>query len=141
REEQAVTHTDIGSTHFSLGEFEKAAEQYKAALDLWRASKNRAEETATLIKIGTVCLAWGRRTQARKRTDQAVEYYNSALKAWREAGNPEGEIATLLDIGSAYYSLRSYQKAVETYQDALNKPDLPLRDRATALTNLGSAHN
>jgi predicted ATPase/tetratricopeptide (TPR) repeat protein len=77
-----------------MGDYAKAANRLRAALDVFRAHSDRVYEAIALNALGVVA------TRLR-RPDQAVEWYSAALAIERETGNRRREVMVLSNLGDA----------------------------------------
>src|SRR5256714_4815919 len=111
-----------------------AVEKYQEALGLWRASGDRASETAALATLGLTL-------QLLHQHEKAIEVYGQALALLRESGARAEEGSLLYNIGTAQFFLGRFDKAAENYERAL-AVERAFKDRdaeSNTLAYLGAA--
>src|SRR2546423_229463 len=112
-----------------------AVEKYQEALGLWRASGDRASETAALATLGLTL-------QLLHQHEKAIEVYGQALALLRETGASAEEGSLLYNIGTAQFFLGRFDKAAESYERALTV-ERAFKDRdaeGNTLAYLGAAY-
>ncbi len=102
---EALCHDRIALIHSAQGEWRAELESLNKAVDLYRASKDRAGEAAILARAG---VAYGRVDDFPRMLESA----NQALPIFRTLGNLAAEITTLAEISGAYSGLGDYEKAL-----------------------------
>lgn len=112
-----LAHNNLGEAYKSRGEFEKAAEQYQAAL---RFDPDLSEARNNLANILIV----------KGQSDRAISEYQKALTLKPESADGH------YNLGLAYDAKGQFDKAIAEYQAALKlKPDYP-----EAHNNLGTTY-
>ncbi|HMK37310.1 MAG TPA: CHAT domain-containing protein [Desulfomonilaceae bacterium] len=119
---QKDAHAKLGQTHYFIGEYKKAAQQYSKALELVRLHGTPREKGRVLHHLTAV---WT--TLAEYRT--AEQYGRESLQAFEQAGDAEGVATVYNDLGLLEENRGRFKKALENYQKALdaNKEQNQLR--------------
>jgi tetratricopeptide (TPR) repeat protein len=106
-----------GNDYYRQGEYDKAIESYKEAIEL------KPDDAAAYYNLGNAYNDLGEYAQA-------IESYKKAIKL-----KPD-DVAAYYNLGNAYYNRSEYAKAIESYHKAIElKPD-----DADAYNNLGNAY-
>lgn len=101
-----------GKQWYRGGDYPKALDCLKEALQITREIGDRAGEGTMLNNIGRVYDSLGQ-------YQEVLGYYNKALPIVKEIGDRAGEGATLNGIGGVYRSLGQFQEALRYYNQAL----------------------
>jgi tetratricopeptide (TPR) repeat protein len=109
---KASSAGNLGTTYYSLGDYQKAIEYYEQALVIAHEIGNRRGEGAWLGNLGSAYRDLGQ-------VEKAIEYYKQALVIAREIGDRSGEGADLANLGVAYSDLGQVEKAIKYYKQAL----------------------
>ena len=135
RFEEARVLDAIGRARFDAGDARLARKDFDAALEIFRALRNRRGEGIALSNLGNAYAALG---DARK----AIECYEQALLIARELGDRYAVGRILGNLGSAYAALGDAPKAIEFYERALliAREIGDRRAEGNALGNLGVAY-
>ncbi len=133
KQEIALNLGSFGAAYQTLGEWQKAFDSFSNALVIRRETKHIRGEAMSLFRIGNLFQNSGDDVRA-------LDYFQDALILIRRdtmAGTFEADI--LESIGKAYLSQKEYQKALESFQKALNlaKTGKSKRREAAILSNLG----
>lgn len=108
----AATLNSTGMVHASLGEADRANEQYKQALAITREIGNHTGEAVILGNLASVYAAMGD-------FPRASAYCAQALVIVREVGDRSAEGTLLNRLGSAYIQLGEPRHGVEQFEQAL----------------------
>src|SRR5262249_29393880 len=110
----AMARTRLGLAFVlqSIGESQKAIEQYEQALPVLRGS-DRNREAITLNGMGYCYASLGD-------TQMALEYCNEALSIQEKAGRIREAAATLNNIGNVYVQMGEQRRALEYFERALS---------------------
>lgn len=100
-----------GGAYEMLGDFEKAHDDFSAALNAARAEQDRDEEWQALIELGKL---WASRDYAK-----AGEYYQTSLTLAREMGESSKIASSLNRIGNWHSNLDRPREAIPSHQEAL----------------------
>jgi CHAT domain-containing protein/Flp pilus assembly protein TadD len=113
-----------------------AIKKYEEALPLYRAVRDRRNESTALHNTGYIYYLLGEK-------QKALEYYAQVLPLLRAIGDRGGEATTLSNIGKVYSSLGEIQKALDYYRQALEfRRALGDRDgEAMTLSEIGRAYD
>ena len=109
---QAITLTNIGAAHLSLGDPQRALEYLKQALSLAQGGQSRPEEAQALTVLAAVSSALGNK-------QQALEYLHRALALWRAIGERQGESSALIRMGRIYREQGDPRLALKYLEEAL----------------------
>jgi CHAT domain-containing protein len=101
------------STHWQLGQLQRALELYNRALEVSQSAKDRREEAATRSSVAVLYGDMGRPQEARN-------YYEQVLKLWEEIGDVFLTAKSHNNLGFAYALLGEPRKALEHYNAALS---------------------
>jgi ATP/maltotriose-dependent transcriptional regulator MalT/two-component SAPR family response regulator len=107
-----MVHHDLGVGYELLGDLERAARHYQAALHNWRQIGNPGPWANTLNSLGVIHYLRGE-------YDQALRLLNQALAKVQEAGNLRVEAAIWASLGDVYRDLGAYEQAREAYADGV----------------------
>lgn len=130
---QGIKNTlyDIGSTHLSLGDYEKALDYFLRDLSLSKATADRREQSYALQGLGMVYDSWGKK-------EKALTHYLGALSFYRAEKDLRGEADTLNLIGQLQEGQGQRREALGQYLKALSlsrQAEYPYGE-ATTLYNL-----
>jgi tetratricopeptide (TPR) repeat protein len=95
-----------------VGNFQRAAAQYQAALGTYRDVNDVRGEWRVLDDLGRLAVKQGD-------TTEAVTRYQDAFKVAQRAGLREGQVSALEHTAAAYRGAKDYEKATQYYQQAL----------------------
>ncbi len=109
---QADTHYQLGKTWWALDEKERALEELEAALPLYQASGNQAQQAQCLHHL---CAEH----RSRNKLDSALDQCREALRLWEGVGDRLGTAATAHELGFVYRSLNMGHQALTLYDRAL----------------------
>ena len=110
---EALTLTDIGLTHTSLGEEEQALSLYNQALPLLKAVGHRSGQARTLHSIGLAYASLGEH-------EKALSFFNQALPIRKIVGDRPGQGLTLNHIGLTLKDLDQPQLAIAFLKNSVN---------------------
>jgi len=98
----------LGETYRSFGEYQRALEGFKRALEIARVSGDKKNEAVTLISIGETYYYLSD-------YQKALDYLNLALPAYRAIGGDRmgGSAWALLDLGRVSEAIGERRKAIE----------------------------
>ena len=129
---EAAQWSNLGHTFYARGDFKKAAEYHRKALDLFESVGDRA---AAANQWG--CL--GHTFFGETKFEEAIEAYERAAQLEEELGEPRKAVQRLASVGHSLYAQRkvdlaiqSFKKALERYRD-LGDPE----GEAAQISNLG----
>ncbi|MBX3000578.1 MAG: CHAT domain-containing protein [Caldilineaceae bacterium] len=107
----AVTLTNLGLSHLSMNQLERALVHFEESLPLYQALGNRYGEAWAFNNMGVVYF---------RRFDypSALDSYERALTIWREDVDPFGLGTTLSNLGSLLYAQADYAQAIIYYEEA-----------------------
>jgi CHAT domain-containing protein/tetratricopeptide (TPR) repeat protein len=111
--EEGTTLHNMGFTHETLGEGQRALDLYHQALPLFRAVKHHTGEGFALENSGRIY-------KNRGEVSRALDYYLQALTAFRAARNQPREAIALANIALIHSESGENQKAIDYYQQSLN---------------------
>jgi tetratricopeptide (TPR) repeat protein/predicted Ser/Thr protein kinase len=139
REGEASASIDLGEVYRQKGEYPRAREFAQSARSLCEKLQNEFEGLRALKLLGDILASEGDLEQARRT-------YEQILSTSGEIRNNRLVAQTLMNIGVSYHRGGELTKAAEYYERSLQQArrygeyrDWPmLRERAQALTNLGS---
>ena len=126
---------NLGTTYYSLLEYQRAIDYYERALTSFVGIGDRAGEATSLNNLGN-CY------RSLSEYQRAIDYYEQALTIFVDIDACAGEAAILGNLGNCYESLLEYQRAIDYYEQAL-AIFADTGDRtgeATCLNNLGLCH-
>jgi len=109
---KSLSAGNLGSTYYSLGDYQKAIEYYEQALVISREIGDRHADGIRRGNLGNVYMDLGQ-------VEKAIEYYEQALVISREIGNRRGEGNRLGNLGNAYRDKGQVEKAIEYHEQAL----------------------
>jgi len=156
---EVITHNNIGSIHYHLGEYPLAIKSHQQALSLvdriheqnvisspffqlaLAITKDKDAQIFRSLKALSLSLI-GRVYDAQGQYQQALEYYQQSLNISRQMSDRYGEGTALSNIGSVYNSQNNSQ-ALNYYQQALAIRE-QIGDRngiAYSLNSLGLYYN
>lgn len=129
----ATSYRNIGVNHSVDSDYEKALENYEAAM---KATKNKKIISKILRGTGLIYTY-------QSNYQKAIDYDMRALKMSEEVNDQKGIAAVLSNIGIVYYDLKDFRKAIAFYEKArtINKKmgnDVYLSNN---LGNLGNAYS
>jgi CHAT domain-containing protein/lipopolysaccharide biosynthesis regulator YciM len=133
KQEIALNLGSLGAAYQTIGEWQKAFDSFSKALTIRRETKHIRGEAMSLFRIGNLFLNSGDELRA-------LDYFQEALILIRRdtmAGNFEADI--LESIGKVNLAQKEYQKALESFQKALDlaKIGKSKRRETAILSNLG----
>ena len=117
----------------SFGEYVKAEEYHKKALQIKREIGDKHGESACYINLGNVFTSFGEYVKAE-------EYYQKALQIKREIGDKDGESTCYINLGTVFKHRGENVKAEEYHQKAL-QIKIEIGDKhgkSTCYMNLGT---
>lgn len=130
---EAEKHLSAGRKFFLQGnENEKAALEYKAALDLWRELNDTEWQGVALTSLG-----W---TYNRlSNNDESIKAHLEAINLFQRTKDREGEAKAENGLGISYSARSQYKKARESYEKALviRREIGDRRGEGNTLTGLG----
>jgi tetratricopeptide (TPR) repeat protein len=136
RRREATVLMQIGSYYIALGQMQKAIDEDKEALPIWKGLKDAVGEASTLAHIGDVYRLWGF-------PDRAIHSYEASLPHYELTSDVASRAAVMNNIALSYMALGKRKKTLEYLNHALAIYQL-LKDEpgeAATLCNLGSAYN
>ena len=125
----------MGAAYEQLNKPDDAMMNYKQALDLKRAMKQKAGEALVLGNIARVQASLGK-------PDDAYKSYNEAEKLQREIGDKKGLGVTLINLGELYRERSKYDDALNAYKESLQiQRDVGNENnQAVCLNNIGDVY-
>lgn len=136
RKGEANTLFALGNSCNSLGQQQKAIEQFQQAVTIYRETGDRKMEANALSRIGDVYHGWGF-------PDLAVRFYRDALQIREQTGDTLERAIILNNLGVIYLSMSSKKKSLEylnqarvAYHDAGDR-----HAETLTLINIGAAEN
>ncbi|MFK7813875.1 MAG: tetratricopeptide repeat protein [Maribacter sp.] len=103
----------IGYNYYELGNYPKAMEYYKKAIETMDTLKTKTYHQAdTYRNIGNLMLV-------QKESDKALEAFNTAMETYKSTNDNSYQATTLLDIGNVYRQKKNYDKSIEFCQRGL----------------------
>jgi CHAT domain-containing protein len=111
RRKEAITLTNLGGIHLTLGEFQQSNNFLKKALDIFGKIDNVTDKATTLGWLGYACYLQGDQQGALGFLEQA--------RSLQEMSRDPKITETYTMMGMAKVALQEYQKAHEYYQKAL----------------------
>lgn len=120
RRVHAIALHELGSIHSYRGDYQKAAECFRAALGLtkprWFFSSSTDEAAANLVSLATVRIA-------QNRFFNALALSRHALRYAKSAGDVAHKVAALRLIGTAYLGLGNFTETEQQVNDAMELAD------------------
>ena len=135
RQYEGETLVRSGMLAERMGDFQEASNEYKQALNIFHALRNRTDEGQGFSFIGRADLKQGQAARARKA-------YRQALRIAQEIGDQKGAAYALDGLGTVDREQGQFIRALESYQHALELAR-NTGDRQTEgaiLANLGVAY-
>jgi LuxR family maltose regulon positive regulatory protein len=114
---------ELGITLGQCGEFAKALDELKGALEVYEARGDAYNIAEVSQNIGNALMALGR-------LPEAAAYLERARQRWTKMGNEERLVQTLNNLGMLYYFLGDYDQAEGVFRSALER--LAVKDNLTA---------
>ncbi|HYE16544.1 MAG TPA: CHAT domain-containing protein [Pyrinomonadaceae bacterium] len=128
---EAAAANLAGEVYFTLSEYARSLDSYRAALGPARAARDRAAEVEALNGVANVLVYLGRGREA-------AAYCRRALDLSRAAGDTRGEARSLANTGAALYFEGDMRGAEESLTRALALwPKGDGRGKVQALLDLG----
>ena len=112
RAEQAHALVDLGFADLRLGRPGPAEDQFRQALDLFRAAGDPAGEARVQYHLGIRALPTGP-------DEDTVEHLRQALTLYGQAGDPTGEATVLHTLGSVFERAGRLPEAIDSCERAL----------------------
>lgn len=136
RDGEANTLCALGNSYNSLGQQQKAIDEFQLALTIYRGAGDKRNEANTLSRIGDVYRSWGF-------PDIAVRFYRDALQLHSQISDKSGKAVLLNNLGVTYLSLSNKKKALDYLDQALAAFHDAGNRHAEILTliNIGAAEN
>ena len=133
----ATTQNSLGNILAALGQLQRDAEQYTAAiacfntaLEIFTQETSPLEWAATQYNLGTAMQALGRQEADSKLINKSIDAYTDALLVWSRKENSEVWSATMHQLGATFHTYgtllkgnRHLQKSVVSYKNALAELD------------------
>lgn len=136
RRKQGVELNNLGLVNSSIGDYEKAMQNFEDSLNIAREEKNLRDQAIAMENMALIKRIAGKFMEA-------GADYKEAEKLMRQAGFKEGQASTMLGIGKmAEMAEKNYTQALENYSRALDifqELDLP-RWQAVTMLQLGNVH-
>ena len=136
RNGEANTLVALGNSCNSLGQQQKAIEDFQEALTIYHETGNRSMEANALSRIGDVYHGWGF-------PDMAVRFYRDALQIRDQTGGAREKANLLNNLGVIYLALSNKKKSLdylkqarEDYRDAGDR-----HAETLTLINIAAAEN
>jgi CHAT domain-containing protein/tetratricopeptide (TPR) repeat protein len=131
----AKSYSNLGSSYFYLGEYDKAIENFKHALILDQVIGNQKEISSDLNNIGSITYLYGQ-------YDQALDYFKQAKKLNEQNAGKNNLYVNYNNIANVYSELGKYYEALDWYKQVLNQIELVKSkpNIATLENNLGSIY-
>jgi len=109
---EAINSLNKGMLYYFLGEFQKALECNKVALNLHGKHQDKGGMASANLMLGIICMEM-------KNTKDAIHYHEYALAIYRDLKEQENEAAVLNNLGTIYAQRGMIQEALNTYKQAL----------------------
>ena len=103
---------NLGTAHYSMGQYQKAIGCYEGALRIAREIGDRQGEAGGLGNLGICYYGLGQ-------TARAIDYHERALAIARDIGDRRGEGTHLGNLGGCYVDLGQTARAIDYYEQAL----------------------
>jgi CHAT domain-containing protein/lipoprotein NlpI len=135
RSGEAASLNDLGNAYKSLGQYQRAIENYEQSLAIQRAIGDRNREAISLGNLGNAYRSLGQ-------YQQAIDLCEQYLAITREIGDRYGEADSLNTLGIVYQSLGQYQRAIEFLEQslAIQREIGDRQGEAHSLSSLGVTH-
>lgn len=132
---EAHASRDLGAAFEVRGEYPKALDCLREALDRYAAAGDRPGEAACLNGLGTVYDSLGR-------LGEAAASLERSLAISRDLGDRHSQAISLNNLGEVYCGLGEHGRAVESVREALGifRGNGNRRSQAAALCNLGQVY-
>ncbi len=102
-----------GNVYFYLGEYARAANAYKQAIDVFRSLGRRLEEAVILNNLGFMYYSVGEFTEA-------IVYLKKSYEIYRDVGDRSSIASTLSNLGQVYGAVGKQDKALTYLTKAQN---------------------
>ncbi|MBU7584291.1 MAG: tetratricopeptide repeat protein [Nostoc sp. TH1S01] len=124
-----------GFGYTQIGEYSKALEVYKKALNLRQIMGGKPAEAKTLIDVAEILNKQGKK-------QEAIDYLNQALDIQRQIKTRPAQADTLLTLGDVYSSLGAYPESLKAYEQALSlrRESGDRTQEADTLRNIGNVY-
>ncbi|MBN2568104.1 MAG: tetratricopeptide repeat protein [Deltaproteobacteria bacterium] len=132
RKGEAAQLANLGHTNYAKGEFIKADEFHRKALEIYESLGDQDAQTKQWGYLGHTYFAKGD-------FDKAVEAYEKSADIEEKYGDPQKAIQRYASIGHALYAQRKPELAIESFQKALDRyrESGDIEGQAAQLSNLG----
>lgn len=133
----SVPLNNIGLIYQEMNLYEKALQYHKKSLDIRIKYKLKNDQIGSLNNIGICYNSLGR-------IDEAIAIYKDGITLAKETNNLLDYYRILDNLGNSYQSNKTYNKAIETFLKALEKPDkyrADLKGDISIYANIISAYN
>jgi PAS domain S-box-containing protein len=129
---RASLATELAGVYDRRGEYDRATEHYREALEIYRAVEDREGQGDILRRRGKVAVSQGD-------YDQAETHCTESLSLMREVGNSRGEARALDTLGQIAESRGNYDRAESYCEESLeiNRAIGDQRGQADSLRQLG----
>ena len=136
KEGEAGGYINSGNVHRKLGDFQKAVEAYRKALQISQAANDRNGIARSLNGLGIAYNLLGD-------YDKSLESFLSSLKTHEQYGDKEGIADALNNVGIHYLNLGNIDQALDYYKRALEirREIGDIDEIASSLNNIGDAYS
>jgi serine phosphatase RsbU (regulator of sigma subunit)/Tfp pilus assembly protein PilF len=122
-------YNNLGTVYFSQEIFDKALENYLAALKIRIETNDKKNLPASYNNLGAVYRSMGNNAKA-------IEYYLISRKMCEELGDAGGIASSCINLGDVYEAQNQYEKALESEETAIKIEEM-IGDQL----NLGISYN
>jgi tetratricopeptide (TPR) repeat protein len=131
----SVCYHNFGMAHYYLGDFDKAAINYKSAILYAEEANAQRRLSISLVGLGTLYSKQGE-------YDKGVESFAKAIQIDEKIGNKKGISNGLVNLGTLYNRQAKYTYALENFHKSLDIKEQigDIRGTAAVLSNLGGVY-
>ncbi|MFS4447471.1 tetratricopeptide repeat protein [Maribacter sp. 2307UL18-2] len=105
--------SDNGVHYYEMGNYPKAMELYKRALDTYDTLKITTYHQADLFRN------LGKLHNVQQNYDKAIDYFDRAIAVYQELEDNFFHANTLVDVGNVYSSLKQFDISIKKYEASL----------------------
>jgi tetratricopeptide (TPR) repeat protein len=132
----ADSYTNLGYCYKALGDYEKAADNFKKSLEIKKSVEDLKGMANNYIDLGSIKVLIGK-------YEDAEDYYKKALEIQLKINDDPGLAKVYRNIGNVYYYLGDYDLAVDNYQKSLvlSEKINDLESVSSCCNNIGIIHS